>query len=149
MITITGKTSKKKKQLAEQAADYTIKRIMPRLANRLDITIQIAKRLDVLGYCDWVGDNPHKPREFLIQVRNGQNNEDFVKTIIHEMVHVKQYARGELTELGGHMKWKKGGQPAAYYDDMSVMRAKLDEMPWEKEAYLLEERLYQDYLSKQ
>ena len=55
---------------------------------------------------------------------------DFVSTIIHEMVHVKQFARDEMN--GYDMRWKS--------KIISVETDYMD-LPWEKEAYKLEEKL--------
>jgi|TARA_R110002167_G_scaffold58835_6_gene166800 hypothetical protein len=55
---------------------------------------------------------------------------DIMKTIAHEMVHAKQYLRGELN--GYNHSWK-GKEPRNYSYENS---------PWEKEAHKLEEKLY-------
>ena len=58
-----------------------------------------------------------------------------VTTICHEMVHVKQYARNQMTDecvQYGYATWKgrKVNPKTAYYD-----------LPWEKEAYKLQDSL--------
>ena len=66
----------------------------------------------------------------IIELTN-QHPKDVVKTICHEMVHIKQYLRKELTMDG--MKWKgKDTSNVSYIDQ-----------PSEKEAYILQEKLYQ------
>jgi hypothetical protein len=54
-----------------------------------------------------------------------------MQTLAHEMVHAKQYLRGEL--CGYSMSWK-GKKPRNY---------KYENAPWELEAYKLEEELYE------
>jgi hypothetical protein len=54
-----------------------------------------------------------------------------MQTLAHEMVHAKQYIRGELN--GYNQSWK-GRKPRNY---------KYENAPWEKEAYGREEELYQ------
>lgn len=51
-------------------------------------------------------------------------------TLAHEMVHAKQYLRGELD---GYTNSWKGRKPRNY---------KYENAPWEKEAYKLEAELY-------
>ena len=53
-----------------------------------------------------------------------------MQTLAHEMVHAKQYLRGELN--GWTNSWK-GKKPRNY---------KYENAPWEREAYKLEEKLY-------
>ncbi len=56
--------------------------------------------------------------------------ESIMQTLAHEMVHAKQYFRGELNPVDH--SWK-GGKPYKY---------EYDNAPWEIEAYAREERLY-------
>lgn len=56
--------------------------------------------------------------------------EQIMQTLAHEMVHAKQYLRGELN--GWTNSWK-GKKPRNY---------KYENAPWEREAYKLEEKLY-------
>ena len=58
---------------------------------------------------------------------------DILKTIAHEMVHGKQYLRGELN--GWHDKWQ--GKSTKKYDNTPYK-----DLPWEIEALALEEVLY-------
>jgi len=55
-------------------------------------------------------------------------------TLIHEMVHVKQFARNEMDDfpINGRHRWKLKTVPinVTYYD-----------MPWEREALRLQEQL--------
>ena len=57
--------------------------------------------------------------------------EMLMQTLAHEMVHAKQYIRGELN--GYNFSWK-GRKPRNY---------KYENAPWEKEAYGREKELYQ------
>ena len=56
--------------------------------------------------------------------------ESMMQTLAHEMVHAKQYLRGEL--CGYTHSWK-GKKPRKY---------KYENSPWEREAYGLENCLY-------
>ena len=57
--------------------------------------------------------------------------EIIMQTLAHEMVHAKQYIRGELN--GYNFSWK-GRKPRNY---------KYENAPWEKEAYGREKELYE------
>ena len=56
-----------------------------------------------------------------------------MQTLAHELVHVKQYFRQELTHgYGGDFKWKKRNAGGYKYENQ----------PWEKEAFKLEKELF-------
>ena len=44
-------------------------------------------------------DNNHRPKEFTMTVDKTVSIRRIMETIAHEMVHVKQYAKGELVDL--------------------------------------------------
>ena len=110
---------------------------MPRLKN-LDITI-IFKKLDgVYGYCLAIneeGERLDNPRSFEIEIEKSMRLRKVLETIAHEMVHVKQYARGELYQgvrIAKHRwqgKWVSNN--IDYWDQ-----------PWEVEAHGREAGLF-------
>lgn len=57
---------------------------------------------------------------------------EMMKTLTHEMVHARQFFRGRLKYRGFHAIWK--GEHMGVYDNKNS--------PWEKEAYDLEEKLF-------
>ena len=65
-------------------------------------------------------------RTFTIEINKDIGIKELVTTVCHEMVHVKQYARNEMTDElieSGHAVWKgrKIHPKTGYYD-----------LPWEK-----------------
>ena len=98
----------------------------------LDITVKL-KSLgkDAYGYClaDPEGDaeRSDRPRVFEIEVHNNMALRKVLETLCHEMVHVKQYARGELYEGSRTSKHRWQGKwldkDPDYWDQ-----------PWEIEA---------------
>jgi len=122
--------NKFQREIAEKTVGEMIEALMPRMRT-LEIEVQI-KTLkdegDAIGFCNMGETN----REFEIEVSKNLSLKDFVTTICHEMVHVKQYARKEMSDTG-HM-WKKMRVPekTKYYD-----------LPWEKEAYRMQDKLAQ------
>ena len=77
---------------------------------------------DAWGYC--IGDL----YDIEIQINRTITFEDQMQTLAHEMVHAKQFLRGELD---GNL-WKKRNYDHIKYEDQ----------PWEKEANKLEKKLY-------
>lgn len=60
--------------------------------------------------------------------------EEVMKTIIHEMAHINQLARGDLSWVDGNLEWKSETYDCEY-----------DETPWEVEAIELEEALFDEW----
>ena len=116
---ITGGT-KHERKLVETALLFAKQYLMPRIRD-LDIEISIEK--DMTADADVVGDE----REYEMRVRKGQNDEDLITAIFHEMVHVKQAVRGEFPLFES--------SDIAYFD-----------RPWEIEAYDLQEKILDAYL---
>ena len=119
--------NKFQKHIAETVVTQMIKALMPRMKT-LEITVNIKKLTgDAVGWCMMEDDN----REFTIDVHNKLTLKDFVTTICHEMVHVKQYVRKELFSEVNFYK----------------TREEYLNLPWEVEAYEKQEILYKKWLS--
>ena len=109
--------NKFQKKTAEVVVAQMIQILMPRMKT-LEIEVVIKKLTgDAVGWCMMEDTN----REFTIEVANNLTLKDFVTTICHEMVHVKQYARKETCGYGKKWKGKMIDPKTAYYD-----------LPWEK-----------------
>ena len=120
VIVVGGK--KKERELAEEVVAWSIKKLMPRMKT-LDITISF-ENIDAYGYCMQEDTN----RQYTLTIQKGMSFFDMLSTIVHEMIHVKQYARRELRNVNGRTMWKKKDHSNTDYFDA----------PWEKEAYKLE-----------
>ena len=104
--------TKTKRKLAESIAKFCATKLMStRLANTLEITIELVpnlgKKVGVYGDCIWE-DKPNRPKEFTVRVDSKMTPRHVVETIAHEMVHVKQFARNELYEPSAKQgsRWK-------------------------------------------
>ena len=139
-ITVTGSGSKKR-EIAGDLAHWVGLHLMPRLQHKLFVDIHLINKLDekdgLSGDCIWEDNTCTRPREFTIRINSSQSLQEMLSTIAHEMVHVKQYARGELKDFsrttnvckwkGTTMEWEK----IHYYDQ-----------PWEIEAHGRERGLF-------
>ena len=115
--------NKKQRELVNDVAYWCVNKLMPRM-KKLDIEIQINNLKDnAVGYCMMQDDN----RTYEIEVDKKLDIEEMIVTVCHEMVHVKQYARNELG-----INDKNDDQN--YFD-----------LPYEKEAYELQEILLKQY----
>jgi|TARA_R110000772_G_scaffold51910_4_gene119124 hypothetical protein len=140
MVSVTG-SGKNKRAMAKSIAEHCIDKLMPRLKGKLDINISLIPRLieneSLAGDCERDDESRARPREFSIRVDSTQDLQAMLETVSHEMVHVKQYARGELKDLPSSehcCKWKGKTvnlNSTHYYDQ-----------PWEIEAHGRERGLF-------
>ncbi|MDB4339489.1 hypothetical protein OAA57_00540 [bacterium] len=134
IIEISG-GKKKERILAERVAEWTISKLMPRMRT-LDIDIKFVNFTDkVDGYCLCVS-----LREFQIELQKGLDDPDMITALIHELVHVKQHARKELIDNGMIKKWK-GEEYLHIFTTVDQYMS----LPWEEEAYRLQEELYEEW----
>lgn len=144
---INCKNVEQKEQL-KNAFHFTVGKLFrkrKKLAKNITITInvnnQLADKEKSWGYCQWE-DNNHSPRKFLVVLHNNKSQKRLLLTLMHELVHVKQYANGELKDYrSGAIRWKKKKYSSEQETDiLSIMST-----PWEKQAYKLSEEIYTKY----
>lgn len=143
-----NRLSKAQKNLAFDAINFCIQKFMPRLDHKLFIRVigkeNLLEKEGVYGDCDYEEPIRHNPRDFKIRVDNQIDAETFVSTIMHEMVHLKQYAKGEMKQImtTRRLTYRWNGdridaQDLDYYD-----------MPWEVEAHGRESGLVHQFLKE-
>lgn len=109
-----------------------------RLAKNLDIEIVFEDLGNLEGVCNPV-DTERRPRSFEIGMRPNMQRYKLLQCLAHEMVHVKQYARGELSSELITAKWQ-----GKVYKITSSFEDYLN-WPWEVEAYGRDRSLYLFY----
>lgn len=152
-VTITGMVGKRgaKAQLEKAARFFAEKLMDPRMVQNITLDIEVRADLDVDGECvDEEG--TRNPRWFTIGLKRQDDLEEMIKTLGHEMVHVKQHARNELQ--GGVMIPTKGGlrMTSRWMGEIWKPKAREDhyfDSPWEIEAYGREVGLYQKWVAAQ
>ena len=132
-VTIKG-GSKRQKELAESMVVFCQKKLMPKMYN-LEINMHIKEfgKDENCGYA-WPADDAHvsRPREFNIEVNRNQKLRQMLETIAHEMVHVKQFARGELYESTNKKAHRWQG---IWMSNRSKNVKDYWDNPWEIEAF--------------
>lgn len=96
------------------------------------IVVKFVNDSDLLGFC--VGDTSSVEITICKTCPITKRKLGFCEmmmTLAHEMVHAKQFLRGELISEG---QWSWKGKAANNY--------RYENMPWEREAYRLEKSLY-------
>lgn len=94
----------------------------------LDLNVDLIIEFKILkahqcGFCDYYED------DITITISRYLSVEDIIRTLFHEMVHVKQYVDGRL-EHGSSGIWLG-----------TMCEDKYEDLPWEIEAYELEQKM--------
>ena len=122
--------------VARSVAQHCIDKLMPRMRT-LDISIlfkKIPAQENTIGTCLMQDNN----RTFEIEIQKGLSFDEIVKTVCHEMVHVKQYARNEMTDSTwkGKLRWR---------NRFIKKNTSYSKLPWEREAYRKQKTLSKSY----
>lgn len=145
-ITFRGGT-KEQKKLAKSLAEFCLhKLISSRLSDTLDIRIvfkpTLYKKTDSYGETTYYEDSNVPPKDFLIEIDSKLKMRSMLETIAHELVHVKQWATGEMRETKDNFitKFKK--------DTINSNKVSYWDQPWEIEAMGREEGLFIQWIEK-
>jgi hypothetical protein len=140
MIRVTGGSASQKKYITS-VVEFCQKKLMPRM-NNLEITVRLKDltKTDCYGFCtadpDGEAERLDRPRAFDIELNcKKMPLRKLLVTLCHEMVHVKQYAQGELYESARQCKMRWQG---------NWMKDNIDywDQPWEIEAAGREDGLF-------
>jgi hypothetical protein len=139
IISVKGGSASQRKHTTSMVK-YCAEKLMPRILD-LDITVRFKdlSKQNAYGFCtaDPHGDAERldKPRVFELEIHSKMKLRKILETIAHEMVHVKQYARGELYQGARIAKHRWQGKWISnnvdYWDQ-----------PWEIEAHGREAGLF-------
>jgi len=133
---------KRLKNRVGTAAVFFLQQLMPRKRN-IEIRIKLAKDLlakeDNYGECYDLDASPDS-RYYTIRL-DYSDSDTVIRTLAHEMVHIKQFARGELRMLYTNYcaKWK-----GEKYTDDTIYET----CPWEVEANRIEPVLSAMFIDK-
>lgn len=119
------------KVLCEDVTSWFLNNFFPRHKICVEIVHRGLKREQVVGYCDVIG-RSYRPRHFLIELQTYMDKELYVKTLLHELTHLRQWVEGSLRFSDGKMCYSQ--EPVENYD--------YENQPHEIEAREEEERLY-------
>ena len=122
---------------------YGVKLLGKRMAKNVYVYVKLTRELKkkegAYGFCMFT-DNPSRPREFEIELDTSMKYsfEQILTWLAHEMVHMKQWVRHELIDYDyGQTQWKSRRY--------TLKHICYNEEPWEKEAYRLEDKLYEKF----
>lgn len=143
LITIANHKSDFELNTLSEAAEFFIRSMIPNdVCKDLDIYIEIcdALKLDetdesdktLEGYAACESEADELPRHFYMALKRG-DEANMLITLAHECVHIKQHAIEQMKKFihNGIMYCRYNG-----YD--YPVNSLYDDMPWEKEAYIME-----------
>ena len=127
-ISVNGRIAKKKQ--VETFIFDVLEHLMPRLKRNVSIDVNIVTRCDNQHYALCLGDKDSAE----IELARGSGDltftlDEIILNLAHELVHAKQFIRGELHP--NLNRWK----------NLDYSNTLYSRQPWEKEAYLLEDKL--------
>lgn len=141
-ISVSGaKDSELTKLFKIAARCYSDKLLSTQLDKNISLKIQIKDNLNAGGYCDFEDIAPLPPRDFTIEIDRTKKRIHMFIALAHEMVHLKQFAKGEVKDKLYKRKYVKVWKGEVYDDEVSYW-----DQPWEIEAYGMENSLVAKFL---
>lgn len=141
-LSVRGCDAEIKEKTKLAARWYLDHLLSKRLQTKLSISIlysdTLFKKQKIEGECIWNDEiDTRRPKKFTINIDNGLRLRNKLIALAHEMVHLKQWTKGEMYEYvrdANRYKWR----------DTVLNIKKLDyyDLPWEVEAHGREIGMY-------
>jgi hypothetical protein len=125
-----------RKRITSLAAQWYIsKYIGDRYKFAVDFIARGLAREGMYGCCSIV-DSCSRPREFVVEIHNRLDIEDYLTVLFHELIHVKQRILREHVTRYNKNYWysRKVSEDTPYEDE-----------PWEVEAHGTERLIYEEF----
>ena len=134
IIRVMGGT-KYQREITRKVINWTIQKLSLSRLRTLYIQVVLTKIKDADGYCSM---EDEEKRTFTIEADKTLKLRQLIMTLIHEMVHVKQFARNEMIDypINDRYRWKTKTIPE---------NTPYEKMPWEREAVRLQEKLTDEF----
>ena len=134
IVTVHGRIAKKDK--VKEYSEQVLTDLMPRLRRNVHIDIYVITECDEKNYALCWGDKDEV--EIELARKSGKKKftlDEMMLNLAHELVHAKQFIKGELhPTLCKWKKFKKDYAKTPYF-----------KQPWEKEAYLMEDKIFNQF----
>lgn len=141
-ISFVNKIHGNKQALIENAILFFAENLISkRTSKTLEIDVHVTNS-SADGFCEY-NDSNINPRSFTIVLDKNLTGNELIKTIAHELVHVKQYVKGELKE-----RYKPKHHHLWHNKKFTVNDSNYNDVPWEVEAREFEIKLFNIYRCK-
>ena len=140
-VIIRGKNPRIKAEELKFAVEWMGRLIMSQvLLDNLDITLSFKEEEGVVGTTEITDTDCNPlPRSFLIRLNPKISRITTIKTLAHELVHVKQFARGEFKDTK-YPNLSRRNKQIINHDRVDYW-----DLPWEIEAFGREYGMYRRY----
>jgi hypothetical protein len=140
-LTVLGARNRNLTSMIKMAANsFADKLLSPQMIKHIELEVHIRDNLGAGAYCAIV-DDTNPPRNFLIEIQRTRKKIHMFTALAHEMVHLKQWAKGEMKDKIKKTKYITVWRGETFEDDISYW-----DQPWEFEAYGLQESLVAKFL---
>jgi predicted metallopeptidase len=102
-----------RKRTCEDVASWFLNKFFPRHKIYVEIVHRGLRREGVYGWCDVLGET-YRPREFIIELNTHMHEELYIKTLLHELTHLRQWVVGSLRFRYGKLCYSK--EPVEKYE---------------------------------
>jgi hypothetical protein len=139
-LSIVGCPDKQRfRPYVKRAALFYAESLMtPRMLENIFLRIKFSSKINAHGYASVVEfSRSNKPRQFEIELHPGIGAAEILKTLSHEMVHIKQYVHGDVNINLTRWKGSKVLEPDYWFQ------------PWEVEAYGMQSGLFTKFAVKE
>ena len=127
------------------AVTFVLNKFCPRMVDRILVQVKGDDRLlekhNEYAYCTYNVTDPVQ-REFSVVIDNSLSGYTWIRTLMHELVHVKQYAKKEMVNYErdhSSVRWRQS--------KINVDKESYWDLPWEIEAHGREEGLTQQFMA--
>lgn len=138
--------SKEQREISKSAVSFVLNKFCPIMQRRMLVLVRGVKGLldktGEYGSCSYI-DSSVDRRVFEIEIDKGLSLPVYIRTLMHELVHVKQYAKNEMKYLARSHKYTKWHNEKIDTDSVDYW-----ELPWEIEAHGREEGLTQQFIQQ-
>jgi len=142
-ISVHGIKHAKTRNLIKHQANWLIRELIG-VRMHLKIDIIFLDSDEYYGVCERkFEDDFIRPRSFTISIANNSNLRRILRTLAHEIVHVKQYARNELYDYQKHLTLSRWHNSIVDVDKVIYRKH-----PWELEAFSMETSLVNKYIKE-
>lgn len=142
-VSVTGINTQLSKKETRFAVEFFLERIMSKRIVK-NMKVNIFNRPEMgryAGFCSPTDFDELRPREFDVTLNSEIDRELQLEALAHEMVHVRQFATGQLVSVHGPLYRWKGQKVYAPKKDSNDIKKQIDTRPWEAEAYALDGEL--------
>jgi len=129
------------KLLKLAAHSYAGNLLSPQMSKNITVKITVRDNIDAGGYCNYEFSDTGNPREFSIDIQRTKKTILMFKILAHEMVHLKQLAKGEVKDRFSKSRCITSWFGVKYDEDYSYW-----DQPWEIEAYGMENGLVAKFI---